>query len=100
MSAGARRRFEDKVVLVVGAAQGVGLATARSFAAEGAKLSLADVSPDVPRYAAASAYLLERAGDLERAADLYAEAAGAATSIPERDHLTREAARVRQLLRR
>ena len=45
MSAGARRRFEDKVVLVVGAAQGVGLATARSFAAEGAKLSLADVSP-------------------------------------------------------
>lgn len=62
--------------------------------------ALADVSPDVPRYAAASAYLLERAGDLERAADLYAEAAGAATSIPERDHLTREAARVRQLLRR
>lgn len=45
MSAGARRRFEDKVVLVVGAAQGVGLATAKSFAAEGAKLSLADVSP-------------------------------------------------------
>jgi len=46
-----------------------------------------------------TAYLHERAGDLERAAALYAEAARAATSVPERDHLTREAARVRQLLR-
>jgi NAD(P)-dependent dehydrogenase (short-subunit alcohol dehydrogenase family) len=50
MSAGARR-FEGKVVLVVGAARGVGLATARSFAREGARLALADVDPaidDVP----------------------------------------------------
>ncbi|WP_163508568.1 RNA polymerase sigma factor [Fodinicola acaciae] len=62
--------------------------------------ALADVSPDLPRYAAVTAYLCERSGDLERAADLYAEAARAATSVPERDHLTREAARVRQLLRR
>ena len=61
--------------------------------------ALADVSPDLPRYAAVSAYLHERAGDLEHAARLYAEAARAATSVPERDHLTREAARVRQLLR-
>ena len=50
-------------------------------------------------YAAVRAYLLERAGDLEHAAELYAEASRAATSVPERDHLTREAARVRQLLR-
>jgi RNA polymerase sigma factor (sigma-70 family) len=61
--------------------------------------ALADVSPDLPRFTAVTAYLHERAGDLERAAKLYAEAAHAATSIPERDHLTREAARVRQLLR-
>ena len=61
--------------------------------------ALADVDPDLPRYAAATAYLHERAGDLERAAELYAEASRAATSVPERDHLTREAARVRQLLR-
>ena len=61
--------------------------------------ALADVSPDLPRYAAVKAYLQERAGDLEQAAELYAEAARAATSVPERDHLTREAARVRQLLR-
>ncbi|PVZ15016.1 RNA polymerase sigma factor [Actinomycetospora cinnamomea] len=58
--------------------------------------ALAEVDPGVPRHAAASAYLHERAGDLERAADLYAEASRAATSVPERDHLTREAARVRQ----
>ena len=61
--------------------------------------ALADVSPDLPRYTAVAAYLHERAGDLQRAAKLYAEAARAATSVPERDHLTREAARVRQLPR-
>ncbi|GAA2687904.1 RNA polymerase sigma factor [Nonomuraea recticatena] len=60
--------------------------------------ALAKVSPDLPRYAAVRAYLLERAGSLEQAAELYAEAARAATSLPERDHLTREAARVRRLL--
>lgn len=57
--------------------------------------ALAEVPPDVPRHAAVGAYLRERAGDPERAADLYAEAARAATSVAERDHLTREAARVR-----
>jgi predicted RNA polymerase sigma factor len=62
--------------------------------------ALADVSPSLPRYAAVTAYLHERAGDVELAAKLYAEASRAATSVAERDHLTREAARVRQLLRR
>ncbi|GAA4191266.1 RNA polymerase sigma factor [Microbispora amethystogenes] len=62
--------------------------------------ALAGVDPGLPRYAAVTAYLHERAGDLERAAELYAEASRAAASVPERDHLTREAARVRQLLRR
>ena len=61
--------------------------------------ALAEVPPDLPRYTAAAAYLHERAGDLARAAEEYAEAARAATSVPERDHLTRAAARVRQLLR-
>jgi RNA polymerase sigma factor (sigma-70 family) len=61
--------------------------------------ALAEVDPGLPRYAAVTAYLHERAGDLERAAELYAEAARAATSVPERDHLTREAARVRHLPR-
>ncbi|MET7422607.1 DUF6596 domain-containing protein [Dactylosporangium sp. NPDC005555] len=57
--------------------------------------ALSHVDPDVPRHAAAAAYLHERAGDAERAAELYAAAARLATSVPERDHLTREAARVR-----
>jgi len=64
--------------------------------------ALADVDPGLPRYVAAAAYLHERVGspsDLERAAALYAEASRATTSLPERDHLTREAARVRQRLR-
>jgi predicted RNA polymerase sigma factor len=61
--------------------------------------ALAEVDPGLPRYAAARAHLHERAGDFEHAAELYAEAAHAATSVLERDHLTRSAARVRQLLR-
>ncbi|MCE7007712.1 RNA polymerase subunit sigma-24 [Kibdelosporangium philippinense] len=60
---------------------------------------VADLDPSLPRYAAVLAYLRERIGDLEQAAKLYAEASRLATSVPERDHLTREAARVRQLLR-
>jgi RNA polymerase sigma factor (sigma-70 family) len=62
--------------------------------------ALADVDPGLPRYDAVAAYLHERAGDLERAAELYAGASRAATSVPERDHLTREAARVRARQRR
>jgi RNA polymerase sigma factor (sigma-70 family) len=62
--------------------------------------ALADLDPGLPRYVAVQAYLRERAGDLASAAELYAEASRAAASVPERDHLTRQAARVRQLLRR
>ncbi|WP_433290833.1 RNA polymerase sigma factor [Actinoplanes sp. CA-030573] len=61
--------------------------------------ALDGVDPQLPRYTAVTAYLLERAGDLDRAADRYAAAARAAASIGERDHLTREAARVRQRAR-
>jgi RNA polymerase sigma factor (sigma-70 family) len=61
--------------------------------------ALAEVDPELPRYTAVEAYLHECAGDVRRAAELYTEAAHSATSVPERDHLTREAARVRQLLR-
>jgi predicted RNA polymerase sigma factor len=71
--------------------------------ADGPRAGLAaldDVSPDLPRYTAVTAYLHERDGDLERAAELYAAASRSATNVPERDHLTRQAARVRQLLRR
>ncbi|EOM77521.1 RNA polymerase subunit sigma-24 [Rhodococcus rhodnii] len=69
--------------------------------ADGARAGLAAldaVSADLPRYDAARAYLLERVGELKQAADLYAAGADAATSEAERDHLIREAARVRQML--
>ncbi|MGW8814721.1 RNA polymerase sigma factor [Gordonia terrae] len=57
--------------------------------------ALADVPDGIPRRDAVSAHLHERAGDPVLAADLYARASRAATSAAERDHLTREAARVR-----
>ena len=53
------------------------------------------VPADVPRRTAVDAWLHERAGDRDRAHRLYAEAAAAATSTAERDHLTRQAARLR-----
>jgi RNA polymerase sigma factor (sigma-70 family) len=60
--------------------------------------ALSDVSPDLPRHTAVQAYLRERAGEFGRAAALYTEASRLATSVRERDHLTREAARVRHML--
>jgi RNA polymerase sigma factor (sigma-70 family) len=62
--------------------------------------ALEQVDPAVPRFTAAEAYLRERAGDLALAARLYAEAARAATNRAERDHLTRQAARLHDVLRR
>jgi NAD(P)-dependent dehydrogenase (short-subunit alcohol dehydrogenase family) len=47
MSATESGRFAGKVVLIVGAARGVGLATAEAFAREGATLALADVDPSI-----------------------------------------------------
>lgn len=56
--------------------------------------ALAEVDPGLPRHRAAAAYLHERAGDLATAAQLYAEAAGLATDLAERTHLTKQAARL------
>ncbi|WP_433406741.1 RNA polymerase sigma factor [Streptomyces sp. CA-146814] len=56
--------------------------------------ALAEVDGALPRYVAVSAYLHERDGDLETAAKLYAEAARKAQNAAERDHLTRQAARL------
>jgi RNA polymerase sigma factor (sigma-70 family) len=56
--------------------------------------ALAQVPATVPRRTAVEAYLRERTGDLALAAELYRDAAGAATNRAERDHLTRQAARL------
>jgi predicted RNA polymerase sigma factor len=62
--------------------------------------ALAEVDAGVPRHAAVAAHLHERNGDLELAARLYAEAARSAPNLAERDHQTRQAARLNELLRR
>jgi predicted RNA polymerase sigma factor len=56
--------------------------------------ALAELDPALPRYAAVAAYLHERDGDPVTAARRYAEAARSAPNLPERDHLTRQAARL------
>ncbi|MEU7972529.1 DUF6596 domain-containing protein [Micromonospora sp. NPDC049089] len=62
--------------------------------------ALAAVDDALPRYTAVAAYLNERDGDLATAARLYAEAAQQAPNLAERDHLTRQAARLNDLRRR
>lgn len=61
--------------------------------------ALAALDAALPRYDAVAAYLHERAGDPATAARLYTEAARRATSLAERDHLTRQAARLNTRLR-
>jgi RNA polymerase sigma factor (sigma-70 family) len=61
--------------------------------------ALSKLDPSLPRYSAVSAYLQERRGDPLIAARLYSEAARAAPNLSERDHLTRQAARLNEGLR-
>lgn len=56
--------------------------------------ALSSLDPTLPRHAAVAAYLHERDGDMSTAARLYAEAARQASNLQERDHLTRQAARL------
>lgn len=65
--------------------------------ADGARAGLAELAElddTLPRHTAVAAYLHERDGDLGTAARLYADAAGKAANLAERDHLTRQAARL------
>jgi predicted RNA polymerase sigma factor len=61
--------------------------------------ALSELDPALPRHTAVAAYLHERDGDPVTAARLYSEAAHSAPNIPERDHLTRQAARLNAQLR-
>ncbi len=56
--------------------------------------ALAELDGSLPRYQAVAAYLHEMDGDVAVAARLYREAATQATNTAERDHLTRQAARL------
>ena len=88
-------RFADTPIVRLNRAVAVG-------EADGAPAGLAAleaVDDGVPRRTAVAAHLHERNGDLELAARLYAEAALAAPNLAERDHQTRQAARVNQVLR-
>jgi RNA polymerase sigma factor (sigma-70 family) len=60
--------------------------------------ALSEVDPSTPRYTAVAAYLQEKGGDLATAARFYVEAARSAQNVAERDHLTRQAARLHHLL--
>ncbi len=60
--------------------------------------ALAEVDRSTARYAAVEAHLREQAGELAAAAQLYADAARAATNRAERDHLTRQSARLHAAL--
>ncbi|MFF9652670.1 RNA polymerase sigma factor [Streptomyces sp. NPDC014622] len=68
--------------------------------ADGPRAGLAALDDSLPRRTAAAAYLHERDGDLATAARLYAEAARKAADLAERDHLTRQAARLNTRRRR
>jgi len=62
--------------------------------------ALAELDPSLPRRTAVAAYLYERDGDAATAARFYAEAALVAPNLPERNHLTRQAARLNAQLRK
>jgi meso-butanediol dehydrogenase/(S,S)-butanediol dehydrogenase/diacetyl reductase len=61
--------LDDRVVLITGAAGGIGAATARRLAAGGARLALADLDPAVEKLAAEVGGLAIQA-DVTRAADI------------------------------
>jgi predicted RNA polymerase sigma factor len=88
-------RFADTPVIRLNRAVAVG-------EADGAPAGLAalgEIDEDIPRHEAVAAHLHERNGELALAARLYAAAARNAPNLAERDHQTRQAARLNQLLR-
>ncbi|MEU4625207.1 DUF6596 domain-containing protein [Actinoplanes sp. NPDC023801] len=83
-------RLTDSPVVLLNRAVAVGEADG----ARAGLAALAALDPGLPRYQAVAAYLHERDGDRVTAARLYAEAAYRASNLSERDHLTRQAARL------
>ncbi len=87
-------RFADTPIVRLNRAVAVG-------EADGALAGLAalsQVDERVPRHDAVAAYLHEKNGELQLVARLYARAARNAPNLAERDHQTRQAARLNQQL--
>ncbi|WP_326809579.1 MULTISPECIES: DUF6596 domain-containing protein [unclassified Streptomyces] len=80
--------------VAVGEADGPRAGLAALAALDASSPSSSSRGHPIPRHAAVAAYLHERDGDLATAARLYAEAAHKAPNLAERDHLTRQAARL------
>jgi len=87
-------RFADTPIVRLNRAVAVGEADG----APAGLAALAEVDEHVPRREAVAAHLHEKNGDLELAARLYADAARNAPNLAERDHQTRQAARLNQHL--
>jgi predicted RNA polymerase sigma factor len=88
-------RFADTPIVRLNRAVAVGEADG----APAGLAALAAVDESVPRRSAVAAHLHECNGDLELAARLYAAAARDALNLAERDHQTRQAARLNDRLR-
>src|SRR3954453_21070559 len=87
-------RFADTPIVRLNRAVAVGEADG----APAGLAALAAVDEHVPRRDAVAAYLHEKNGSLDLAARLYAVAARNAPNLAERDHQTRQAARLNQYL--
>jgi predicted RNA polymerase sigma factor len=88
-------RFADTPIVRLNRAVAIGEADG----APAGLAALAEVGDGVPRREAVAAHLHEKNGDLELAARLYADAARNAPSLAERNHQTRQAARLNERLR-
>ena len=75
------------------------VAVGEAHGARAGLAALAEVDEHIPRRDAVTAHLHEKNGELEFAARLYAVAAHNAPNLAERDHQTRQAARLNQVLR-
>src|SRR5206468_4071447 len=81
-------RFADRVVIVTGGASGIGAATARAFAAEGARIVVADVDRERGREVAGATAGVFEAVDVGGGRGLAGDHAGKAGMV----NLTRTAA--------